>query len=74
MDVEDVGRLDGDVCPTAQAGLGQCGVYGAGGEDRRDRQPVEADPAIDATGPDGPFVLGRLGVLGNGAFAATTGP
>lgn len=35
---------------------------------------VEADPAMDAMGPDGPFVLGRLGVLGNGAHSAVTGP
>jgi hypothetical protein len=35
---------------------------------------VEARPAADATGAAGPFVLGRLGVLGNGAFSATTGP
>jgi len=35
---------------------------------------VEADPAMDAVGPDGPFAIGRLGVLGNGDHSATTGP
>jgi hypothetical protein len=35
---------------------------------------VEADPAMDAMGADGPFVIGRLGVLGNGAYSSTTGP
>ena len=35
---------------------------------------VEADPAMDAMGADGPFVIGRLGVLGNGAYSRTTGP
>ncbi len=34
---------------------------------------VEADPAMDAMGADGPFVIGRLGVLGNGAYAGLTG-
>lgn len=33
---------------------------------------VEADPGMDATGPDGPFELGRLGVMGNGAHARLT--
>lgn len=33
---------------------------------------LEADPDTTATGPDGPYVIGRLGVLGNGAYAATT--
>jgi hypothetical protein len=35
---------------------------------------IEADPDDTAVGPDGPFVIGRLGVLGNGAYAATTAP
>ena len=35
---------------------------------------VEADPDDTATGPDGPYVIGRLGVLGNGAYAGTTSP
>jgi hypothetical protein len=35
---------------------------------------VEADPTDTAMGADGPFVIGRLGVLGNGAYAGTTGP
>ena len=41
MDVEDVGGIDDEVRPAAQAGLGQRRVDGAGGQDRRDRQPVE---------------------------------
>ena len=43
VDVEDVGRIDDDVRPAAQAGRGQRGVDGADGEDRRDRQPVDRD-------------------------------
>jgi hypothetical protein len=35
---------------------------------------VEADPDMDAMGPDGPFVIGRLGVMGNGAYSEVTGP
>lgn len=35
---------------------------------------VEADPDATATGPDGPYVIGRIGVLGNGAYASTTSP
>jgi hypothetical protein len=35
---------------------------------------VEADPDMTATGAAGPFVIGRLGVLGNGDYSATTGP
>jgi hypothetical protein len=35
---------------------------------------VEADLAPEATGPDGPFEIRRLGVLGNGSYSATTGP
>jgi len=35
---------------------------------------VEATPDTGATGADGPFVLGRLGVLGNGGFSAVTAP
>ena len=41
VDVEDVGRIDDDVGATAQAGVGQRGVDGAGGQDRRDGQPIE---------------------------------
>ena len=43
MDVEDVGGVDHEVGPAAQAGLGQRRVDGAGAEDRRDRQPVERE-------------------------------
>lgn len=35
---------------------------------------IEADPAMTAMGADGPFVIGRLGVFGNGAYSSTTGP
>ncbi len=34
---------------------------------------VEANPAMGAMGADGPFVIGRLGALGNGAYAEITG-
>jgi hypothetical protein len=35
---------------------------------------VDAVPADGASGPGGPFVIGRLGVLGNGAYSAIAGP
>ena len=50
------------------------GVVQLGGDDAYLMYYVEAEPAMDATGVDGPFVIGRLGVLGNGAYSSTTGP
>jgi hypothetical protein len=50
------------------------GVVQLFGDDAYLMYYVEADPAMDAMGADGPFVLGRLGVLGNGAYSRTTGP
>ena len=41
VDVEDVDGADREVRPAAQAGVGQGGVDGTGGQDRRDRQPVD---------------------------------
>jgi hypothetical protein len=35
---------------------------------------VDADPDDTATGPDGPYVIGRLGVLGNGSYSSITAP
>ena len=54
MDVEDVGGVDHEVRPAAQAGLGQRRVDGAGREDRRDRQPVEREPGSDRTTTSAP--------------------
>jgi len=54
------------------------GVVQLAGEDGADdaylMYYIEADPDETATGPDGPYVIGRLGVLGNGAHARTTSP
>ena len=46
VDVEDVGRVDEDVGPAAEAGVGERGVDGAGGEDRRDRQSRAGERAV----------------------------
>jgi hypothetical protein len=35
---------------------------------------VEADPAMNATPPDGPYTIGRLAVLGNGSYSSVTAP
>jgi hypothetical protein len=50
------------------------GVVRLGGDDAYLLYYVEATPAMDADGAAGPFVIGRLGVLGNGAYEAVTGP
>ena len=54
--------------------LGGVGPDGTGGDDAYLLYYVEAEPAMDAMGAAGPFVIGRLGVLGNGAHEAVTGP
>ena len=46
MDVEDVGGVDDEVRPAAQAGLGQGRMDGARREDRRERQPLEIEPVV----------------------------
>ena len=53
VDVEDVGGIDDEVGPAAQARVGERGVHRADGEDRRDRETVEIE-AIDRTGRAGP--------------------
>ncbi len=46
MDVEDIGGFDHEIGPAAQAGRAQGRVDGTRGEDRRDRQTVEAEAAV----------------------------
>ena len=43
VDVEDVAGRRDDVEPATQAGVGERGVYGTDGEDRRDRQSEEGE-------------------------------
>lgn len=50
------------------------GLLRLGGDDAYLLYYVEAAPAMDAMGEAGPFVIGRLGVLGNGAHEGVTGP
>jgi hypothetical protein len=35
---------------------------------------VDADPDMTATGPDGPYVIGRVAVLGNGSYSSIAAP
>jgi hypothetical protein len=55
-------------------GVMRLGGVGPDGDDAYLLYYVEAEPAMDAMGAAGPFVIGRLGVLGNGAHEAVTGP
>jgi hypothetical protein len=50
------------------------GLVRLGGDDAYLLYYVEATPAMDAMGAAGPFVIGRLGVLGNGAHEGVTAP
>ena len=41
MDIQHVDGAHGDVGPAAETGGGQRGVHGPGGQDRRDREPID---------------------------------
>jgi len=50
------------------------GVVRLDGDDAYLLYYVDGTPAMGAMGAAGPFVIGRVGVMGNGAYEATTGP